>query len=36
MMADPDILSRLDDLQTSVDAIVRGLVADERYARDAL
>jgi ABC-type transporter Mla subunit MlaD len=25
MMADPDILARLDDLQTSVDAIVRGL-----------
>jgi hypothetical protein len=25
MMADPDILSRLNDLQTSVDAIVRGL-----------
>jgi hypothetical protein len=24
-MADPDVLSRLDDLQTRVDAIVRGL-----------
>lgn len=25
MMADPDILSRLDDLQNSMDALVRGL-----------
>ena len=25
MMADPDILSRLDDLQLSIDALVRGL-----------